>query len=128
MASFIPIAVDIHVDLLRRFTLIARQCIPFFECLLLHIVGVPFNIAREHVQPVVVVLLEPDLGVTVLIVVNIDCSVDEVRWQLTYVDRIQLLVLRDNHVFNYEWHVTLGECFFVDCDANFLLAKAVLAT
>jgi len=71
--------------------------------------------------------VEPDLGVTVLIVVHIDCSVDEVRWQLTYVDGIQLLVLRDNHVFNYEWHVALRECFFVDCDANFLLAKAVLA-
>jgi len=57
LASFIPIAVDIHVDLLRGFTLIARQFIPFFECLLLHIVGVPFNIASEHVQPKVIVLL-----------------------------------------------------------------------
>jgi hypothetical protein len=57
MTSFIPIAIDIHVDLLRGFALIARLRIPFFECLLLHIVGVPFNIAREHVQPVVVVLL-----------------------------------------------------------------------
>jgi len=49
VASFIPVAVNVHVDLLRGFTLIASLLIPFFKCLLLHIVGVPFNIAGKHI-------------------------------------------------------------------------------